>query len=160
MPEKVKAPQTDDAQQEKEQSGGVATLEKPTKFEDDDLVTVINGWGRLQPGERHFVDKILFVDGVARNVPYAIAKYWVKGTRPDGKHDQVHGKVKVHIFANDATEADFAKATGITPMPVDKFASMLAGVDLDALATQLGAERLKQLVAGLEKHLPAEPRRR
>jgi len=137
--------------QEQEQGSGTAVLEKPKEqqWEDDDLVTVLNGWGRVPPGSRHFVDKILFTEGVARNVAYGTAKHWTKKT----------SAVKVHVLSNEATDADFCKATGITPMPVDRFASMLAGIDLDALAAQMGTEKLKKLVDGLDKHLPAHMQR-
>jgi hypothetical protein len=151
-----KEDQTPNAPEEKEgQSGGVAVMEKPKQFEDDDLVCVLYGWPHAGPGTRQFVDKTLFIEGVARNVPYAIVKHWLKGTRPDGKYEQVYGKVKIQaVLSNDATERDFCEATGITPMPADKFAAMLTGIDLDALAAQLGVEKLKTLIAGLEKHLP------
>ena len=71
-------------------------------FDDNDPVTVLHGWGRVRPGEKHFVDKVLFEDGVARNVPYITAKHWQKGTRPDGKAEQVYGKVVVHVLPNTA----------------------------------------------------------
>src|SRR2546425_12573933 len=133
----------------------------PKKWEpgDDDRVTVLHGWGRVPAGDKHFVDKVLFIDGVARDIPYAFAKYWQKGTRPDGKQDQVYGKVNIHVLPSNATEADFCEATGITPMPVEKFAAQLAGVDLNELAAQLGTERLKKLVDGLDVHLPKHMQR-
>jgi|ERR1041385_209510 hypothetical protein len=139
------------SEEPKEQhSGGTAVLDRPKDiFEDDDLVTVLNGWGRVPPGSKHFVDKILFTEGVARNVAYGTAKSWTKKT----------SAVKVHVLPNDATDADFCKVTGITPMPVDRFASMLAGIDLDALATQMGTDKLKKLIDGLDKHLPKHMQR-
>src|SRR5438046_2441631 len=104
-------------------------LEK-LEFQDDDRVTVLHGWGKVERNDRHFIDKALFVGGVARDVLYGIAKHWVTTTRPDGKIDQVYGAVRVHILPADATEADFVKATGIQPVPVQDFANMIAGVDL------------------------------
>jgi len=130
-----------------------------TQWEDNDPVTVLHGWGRVRPGEKHFVDKVLFEDGVARNVPYHIVKHWQKGTRPDGKAEQVYGKVVVHVLPNTAEESDFCKATGITPMPSERFAAMLAGVDLDELVKQLGVEKIKALIAGLGERIPAAPPR-
>ena len=148
--------QTPNASDEtKEQSGGVAVLEKP-QWEDDDPVTVLHGWGRVRPGEKHFVDKVLFEDGVARNVPYRIARHWQKGTRADGKAEQIYGKVTVHVLANTADEAAFCKATGITPMPSEKFAAMLAGVDLDEVVKHLGVEKVKALIAGLGERVPGQ----
>lgn len=145
---------------QEQQSGGVAVLEKPKEvFADDDLVTVLHGWGRLRPGEKHYVDKILFEDGIARNVPYHQAKLWQKSTRSDGKREQVYGKVDIHVLANMATESDFCRATGITPMPSEKFAAMLTGVDLDEVVKHLGIEKVKALIAGLNDRVPAAPPR-
>lgn len=154
------APIASENDAKEQQSGGVAVLEKPkVLFEDDDPVTVLHGWGRVRPGEKHYIDKVLFEDGIARNVPYRIVKYWQKGTRPDGKSEQVYGKVQLQaVLPNDATEADFCKATGITPMPAQKFAAMLAGVDLDEVVKHLGVEKVKALIAGLEQRVPKQPR--
>jgi hypothetical protein len=132
-----------------------AVLEKPKEFEDYEKVTVLYGWNKVLPESKQFVDKVLFKGGVARNVPYSTVKHWQRGTRADGKNDQICGKISIQaVLPSDATEADFARATGIKPMPVEQFMSQLAGVDLEALATQLGAERLKELIDNLGKHLP------
>lgn len=144
------------ASSEEQQSGGVAVAEKPKEvtFADDDPVTVLHGWGRLRPGEKHYVDRVLFEDGIARNVPYRVAKHWKMMTRPDGKAEQVYGKVTVHVLPNTADESDFCRATGITPMPSEKFAAMLTGVDLDEVVKHLGIEKVKALIRGLEQKIP------
>jgi hypothetical protein len=160
------------AQDEQEQnSGGVVVAEKPTKkeFEDHDRVTVLYGWNKVPANSKQFVDKVPFIGGVARNVPYSTVKHWKQGTRPDGKNDQIYGKISIQAVLPDEVagkdkdgnfimrkvdESDFAKATGIKPMPVDQFMLQLAGTDLEALAAHLGAERLKQLVDSLGKYLP------
>ncbi len=153
---KSSAPQ----ENEQEQSGSVAIAEKPKEFQDHEKVTVLYGWNRVPAGYKQFVDKTLFKDGIARNVPYSTVKHWQQGTRPDGKLEMTYGTIGIQaVLPNDATEADFIKATGITPMPVDKFASQLAGVDLDALVTQMGVEKVKALIDGLEKRLPPAQRR-
>ena len=147
---------------QEEPSGGVAVLDKPKEivFEDDDPVTVLHGWGRVRPGEKHYIDKVLFQNGIARNVPYRVAKHWLKGTRPDGKNELICGKVTLQaVLPNDATEADFAKATGITPMPAENFAAMLAGVDLDELVRAMGVTKVKALIDSLEHRLPPAQRR-
>lgn len=169
--------QTPNAPDETEkQGGGVAVAEKPREvtFEDEDLVTVLHGWTRVRPGEKHYVDKILFEGGVARNVPYRIARHWQKGTRPDGKSEQIYGRVVIQaILPNqvetgekdkdgkpvfrEVSDADFAKATGITPRPMSEFAAMLAGVDLDEVVKHLGVEKVKALIAGLNERVPAQP---
>jgi len=125
-------------------------------FQDDDRVTVLHGWGKDHPEQRHYVDKTLFIGGVARDVPYAIAKHWVKNTRPDGKIEQVVGRVHVHILPDDSVEKDFVKATGIEPVPMDQFLTQLAGVDLDALINQIGVEKARSLIASIEKHIDAK----
>ena len=99
----------------------------------------------------------VFEDGVARNEPYRVARHWQKGTRADGKSEQIYGRVTVHVLANTAIESDFCKATGITPMPSEKFAAMLAGVDLDEVVKHLGVEKVKALIAGLNERVPAQP---
>ena len=124
------------------------------EYQDDVPVTVLHGWGRVDNRDRHFIDKTLFEGGVARDVPCGIAKHWVKNTRPDGNIEQLYGRVKVHILPADATEADFVKATGIQPVPVQDFANMIAGVDLDALVTQMGAEKVNELIGDLRKRVP------
>jgi hypothetical protein len=152
---------TKEKDQSDEETGGVALKEKTKehKWDDDDLVSVWYGHGLVAPGYKQKVDKIAFEDGIARNVPYAFVRHWQKGTRPDGKREQVYGKISIQaVLDNDATEADFCKATGITIMPVERFATMIAGVNLDELAAQLGTEKLKALIAGLEKHLPDQKR--
>jgi anaerobic selenocysteine-containing dehydrogenase len=123
-------------------------------YRDEDHVTVLHGWGRVEHYDKHYVDKVLFTGGVARDVPYGVAKHWVANTRPDGKHEQVYGKVNVHILPANAIEADFVKATGIQPVPMNDFAAMLDGVDLDALVTQMGIEKVKKLMDGLDARVP------
>lgn len=157
---------------EQEQHSSVAILEKPVEkkqFEDYDKVTVLYGWNLVPPGTKQYVDKVLFKDGVARNVPYSVVKHWQRGTRADGKNDQICGRVKLQavlpdevedkdkegkVITRTVDENDFAKATGIKPMPVEQFMAQLAGVNIEALAAQLGADRLKQLIDNLGKYLP------
>jgi len=175
MSEKKPNPSEDEQKKDEptQSKAATAVLEKPKKreFEDHEKVTVLYGWNKVTPGYKQFVDKTPFLDGIARHVPYGVVKHWIQNTRPDGKLDQVYGKIAIQAILpdqvsgndgklRDVGEKEFCEATGITPVPVERFASQLAGVDLDALAAQLGAERLTTLIAGLEKHLPAEARRR
>lgn len=123
---------------------------EPT-FTDTDLVTVLHGWGRLHPTERHYVDRILFVGGVATNVPYSVAKHWKAGTRPDGK--PAEGRVMVHILPLTATEGDYIKATGVQPMEASRLAALITGADLDAIFEALGAEKALQIAEGLRSRI-------
>jgi hypothetical protein len=147
---------------EQEQGGGVAVAEKPKKWEpqDHEKVTVLYGWNKVPSGYKQFVDKTLFKDGIARNVPYTTVKHWKQGTRPDGRLEMSYGSIGIQaVLPNDATEADFIKATGITPMPVEQFASQLAGMDINALLTHMGVEKFKALIGDMESHLPPAQRR-
>ena len=156
---------------------GVGVLERPAEkreFEDHDKVTVLYGWNKVPPGTKQHVDKVLFKDGVARSVPYRIVKHWLQGTRPDGKNDLVCGRVKLqavlpdevqdkdkdgNVITRPVDENDFAKATGVKPMPIEQVMAQLAGVNIEALATQFGADRLQQYIENLSKFLPpTDPR--
>lgn len=127
------------------------TEAKAPEFTDADLVTVLHGWGRVGPNDRHYVDRILFLGGVAANVPYSIAKHWKAGTRPDGKPTE--GKVKIQIVDNEATEADYIRATGIQPMAAEKLAALLTGADLNAIFEALGSEKALQISEGLRSRI-------
>lgn len=148
------------AGKDKDPEGSVAVAEKPIEalkaqdLVDDEVYTVLYGWGRVHLGYKQYVDKTLFEDGVARNVLGLTAKHWLKGTRPDGKSEFVYGKVNVIVLANTATDSDFVRATGIEPMPTEKFAAMLAGVDLDAVVKALGEKRVRSLIEGLQSRVP------
>lgn len=145
---------------EKEPKGGVAVAEKEeikalpaSELVEDEVYTILYGWGRVPLGYKQYVDKTLFENGVARNVLGKTAKDWLKGTRPDGKSDQVYGRVSVIVLKNTAKEADFVKATGIQPMPTEQFAAMLAGVDLDAVVRALGEQKVRSLIDGLSSRV-------
>jgi len=150
---------------DKDLEGGVAVAEKPvdptikalkhTELVDDEPYTVLYGWGRVPLGYRQYVDKTLFENGVARNVLGQTARHWLKGTRPDGKTDQVYGKVTIQaVLPNTAKEEHFVGITGIEIMPTEKFAAMLAGVDLDAVVKALGEKKVRSLIEGLSSRVP------
>lgn len=125
------------------------------EYTDADLVTVLHGWGRVASNDRHYVDRVLFLGGVATNVPYSIARHWLNGTRPDGKPTE--GKVKVQLLHNEATEADYIRATGIQPMEAAKLAALLTGADLDAIFAALGSEKALQISDGLRSRIAGKP---
>lgn len=104
-------------------------VEEPT-------VTVLHGYGRVAPTEKHYIDNTLFIGGVARHVPASIAKSW--------KAKPVMGRA-IHVLSDDATEAEFARASGIQPMATPKFAAMLNAIDLDKLADELGPVRTHEI---------------
>jgi hypothetical protein len=108
--------------------------------EEELTVTVLHGYGRVSPTEKHYVDKTLFVGGVARHVPASVAKAW--------KAAPIVGRA-IHVLADDAVEADFARASGIQPMATPKFAAMLNAIDLDKVAEELGPVRTREIAERL-----------
>lgn len=108
--------------------------------EEELTVTVLHGYGRVAPTEKHYVDKTLFIGGVARHVPASVAKAW--------KATPVMGRA-IHVLPEDAVEADFARASGIQPMATPKFAAMLNAIDLDKVAEELGPVRTREIAERL-----------
>ncbi len=148
----------------KKPGGGAAVAEPPSidertpahEFKETDLVTVLHGWGRLHPKEKHYVDKVLFEGGVARNVPWPVARHWLHGTRPQPNPQRTyeqHGRVIVQVLPNDADEGDFIRATGIQPMAPERLAAMISAADLDAVFEALGAEKALALALGLQQRI-------
>jgi len=132
---------------------------KPLKKETG-LRTVLHGYGRLEPFKVHYIDRIKFIGGVAHNVPKETAECWLNGTRPEGttKPYAVDGKssyssVGVIVLDNDATEADYIKASGITPMPASKIAGLLKAYSAKELVEAMGAEEAVKLSEALKKAL-------
>ncbi len=124
---------------------------KEYKYTDDDLVTVLHGLGRVLPTSKHLVDDYEFVGGIARNVPWSIAKYWVSGTRADGK--KPHGRVYVKILPNDATEYECYKEAGITSEDMGRLITQLQGANPRDLVEQLGVQGARDLAEALKKYL-------
>lgn len=120
-------------------------------FEDDDLVTVLYGYGRVAPNAVSWLDDYRVEGGVVRNVPYSIAKHWQKGTRPDGK--KPNGRVKVSILPNDAPEVDFERAAGITEEDKQRMATYMSATDADALISKLPKDKLQSLRIAIDRHL-------
>lgn len=141
-----------------------ATVDKPKEtpkapaFEDGDLVTVVlRGWHAFDPHTRQplirddqetYMDRITFVGGVARNVPYEQAKQWVK----------IGMVTKEHIFVNNAQSEDFAKTLGRDAMAPQTLAGAVSNLSTEKAIAILGeeaaanfAKRLLQEVSGREK---------
>lgn len=121
------------------------------KKEEDFFVTVLHGWPHTPPNKITWIDGTKFVGGVARDVPNSVAQHWLKGTRPDGK--PVSGRVVVHVLPGDATAADYARKLNYTPISPSEMASMLDGVDVDALRQAMGQDRFDALAASLTRHV-------
>ena len=147
-----------------QKSAAGATLERPTEenvtpaspvtlvsaakaaeWEDEDLCTVIRrNWGDVQkcpPLKEDYMDRITFTGGVARNVPYRLVRQWVK-----------YGVIaKEHVFANNAQEKDFIKATGRDPMQPLNLATAVSRMKPEQIAAILGDEAALQLARDVQK---------
>lgn len=138
----------------KNDSLAVAVAEKPVEEtkKDNGLRTVLHGWGKLVATERHDVDGFTFVGGVARNVPVEVAEAMLSRRSPE-KNKPKYGYIVGHILPSDATDADFIKATGIRPMPLRNFASMLGAytpVEMrQAMGEAMGDEKAADFVKKL-----------
>lgn len=109
---------------------------KAEEFDEFDVVTVAHGYGRVPSSEVRLMDKIEFKGGIARHVPYAIARKW-KGVPYLGK--------SIVILHDDANEAEIARACNIQPMAMPKFAAMLSAMNIDEVAVELGPERAREI---------------
>lgn len=118
--------------------------------DEDKLVTVLYGFGKVSPTSRSFLDDFLVEGGVIKNVPYRIAKHWLNGTRPDGK--KPYGRVKVQVLPNDATEEDFMLAVGLSPEEIHALALRFKGTNVEAIIAQLGVAGARDLFNTLSKH--------
>lgn len=128
-------------------------------YADTDLVTVLFGYGKVNPTDTSFVTgggagdhdktKVYQVKGgVIRQVKYAHARHW-RETWVDEK-----GHSGVIILPLDADEVDYARASGIQPMAPQRLAAMIAASDPAALAAALGPARLADLAETLLRAVP------
>jgi hypothetical protein len=134
------------ANEDKDKNGGtgVATLLpdqpralKKDEIDEDESYCVLHGWGRVAQGAFHFVDETRFDDGVARNVSGIIVKRWMTGRQKNGEMAQSRVFLQA-VMANEATEGDFARVTGIEIMPAQRLAQMIKASDLQAVLNALG----------------------
>lgn len=138
-------------------SGGQVTTTLPKAEakeepeEEDYLVTVLHGYGSVSSTKVHWIDNTKFTGGVSKDVPWSIARHWVKGTRPDG--GRINGRVRVHVLPNDATPLDYARAVGVSPMEPEKIAAVLDATNLDLLCQTLGPEKTVKLVDALASRI-------
>jgi hypothetical protein len=118
-------------------------------FQDGDEVTVLFGYGKVHMMQKQYVDNVLFEGGVARNVPYSVAKHWKQGTRPDGK--AVTSRVHIQaILPNTATEDDFTRVTGLkAAYSPEHVAALLNSLGPDKIAAILGPQKSKELASQL-----------
>lgn len=143
-----------------------APKEQPQKFEvlpgydpkqnqlaNEEMRTVLYGYGKVASDYVQYVDSYKFVGGVGRNIPKVQADAWKKGVRIDGK-PATSRIFPQAILPSDADEVMFAEATGVQPLTANKLAAMINATDAEALVAALGtagaaelAEKLLQTAA-------------
>ena len=118
-------------------------LDEDIAEEDEYLrCTVLHGYGRVEPTKINFLEGYQFVGGVGRNIPLKLAKRW-----------RASGTVKIYILRPEATEKDFVKKAGITPMAPEKIAAQIAISDINRLVESLGRDNSLALVKSIEEIL-------
>lgn len=116
-----------------------------------DMCIVLHGYGRVAPDEVHYIDDYKFTGGVGRAIPRSVATQWKKGVTRDGK-PAVSRVFPQAILASDATEVDFAAASGINPMEPAKLAAMISATDAQSLVEALGMQKALELADLLIKN--------
>jgi hypothetical protein len=116
----------------------------------DEMCIVLHGYGRVDANSVHYIDEYKFVGGVGRNIPKQVAECWKKGIKNDGK-PAVSRVFPQAILPSDATEVDFATATGISPMPPSQLAAMINATDARALVEAMGRQAAVALAEELLK---------
>lgn len=116
-----------------------------------DMCIVLHGYGRVAPDEVHYIDDYKFIGGVGRNIPRSIATQWKRGVNKDGK-PAVSRVFPQAILPSDATEVDFAQATGINPMEPAQLAAMISATDAQSLVEALGMQKALELADLLVKN--------
>lgn len=120
-------------------------------YKDEELVTVLHGYGRVTAKSVSWLDEYQVVGGVVRNVPYGVAKQWQSGARPDGRKPQK--PMNITILPHDAPEADFARAAGVSAEDQQHMATYMTATDADALLDLLPKEKLTLLRLALDRRL-------
>jgi hypothetical protein len=119
-----------------------------------DMCTVLYGYGKVPTQSVYYIDDYKFIGGVGRNIPRSVAKSWRTGIRPDGK-PAISRVYPQAILASDATEADFATATGVIPMAPFELAAMIDATDAKSLVEALGRQKAAALIEDLKTNLGA-----
>jgi hypothetical protein len=109
--------------------------------DESEIVTVTHGYGRVPHNWRNRIDRVLFIGGVARRVPYK----WVKAVRKEAP-----GTV-LHVFKHDATPVEFARVSGITPelMTPTTQAALLGALQPTDIVGVLGREESLRIAEAL-----------
>lgn len=133
---------------------------KTPVFEPDDLVSVVHrNWHANDPrthqpfirdDQETFLDRITFVGGVARNVPYELARQWVK----------LGMITSTHIFANNAQSEDFSKALGRDAMAPQTLAGAVSNLSTEKAIAILGEEGAAKFAKSLLQDVSSREKQR
>jgi len=117
--------------------------------DEDELVTVTHGYGRVPLGWRNFIDRTLFVSGIARNVPYRLVKQW---------RLKAPGTI-LYTFRHDANYADFARVCGLSPDLLDpiKQGALLSAMQPREIIDAVGRQQALKIAEGLLKAIGELP---
>lgn len=121
--------------------------------DNEDMCTVVHGFGRVSPNHKHYIDNYLFIGGVCHNVPRNVATAWAKGRRWQDDKPAVSRVYLQAILPNDATEADIVAATGIQQMPASELAAMIGASDARALVDAMGEQAALEFADRLRKQI-------
>jgi hypothetical protein len=123
---------------------------------ESDMVTVLYNYGNPAVAKQQYLgglDGIVkFERGVAKNISLRVARAWQNGINIDGRPCI---PTKVILLRNDAVEADYIAATGLSddPMSPERAAVTLRGMNMPQLIQLLGHDDAVLLVEELAKAL-------
>ena len=115
--------------------------EKP-EFEDDDYVTYVRtNWGtkHIAADKVDYAEHYTFTGGIARNVPYSVAKVWHKRSTIGGRY-----------FRNNITVEEIARAMGRNPESPENIAAAIQMITPDKVAAVMGDEAALKLAKQLQ----------
>lgn len=133
---------------EKDEIGTAKGEPKPAAplFEEDDYVCYVRrNWGTpgVPLGKVDYADRYQFTGGVARNIPYLVAKRWQKS-----------GAIGGYILPNNASIEDISHETGRDPLAPKNIAEAVEALTPDKIIAILGedgalqhAKRVQEIVS-------------
>ena len=139
-------------------------LEPPDEAPHVEYVAALHGYGRVEPRTKNIVlgkDKVAyeFIGGVCKRIPREVAE--------DLRHLPGFRMILVPWPKDKETgepvepgPLEFAKASGIRPMDVNKLAAYIGAANLDKLIEAMGQAQAQELLASIEQRVRSMPRQR
>lgn len=113
--------------------------------EDDPLVTVLFGYGRVRATDVSYIDgNTTFRGGIARDVPLSRVKAWRRA----------NPRARYVTLPADADESEFAKAAGVTLATPARAAAILRSTPIHELIEALGPDAARQFADEVRRALP------